>query len=466
MPVPTNRRYPPISGYELGSVIAGGGFSCVFRATNAELRASAACKVVLITPETTPQQRKELEKEIKVHSILKDDNVLEFLAASVVEENGKTRWIPAYYMLMELAAGGDLFDKIAPDVGVDHDMAQHYFNELVSGLGFIHAQGICHRDLKPENLLLSGSGVLKIADFGLCAVWRHKGQERKLAERCGSLPYVAPELSMPDPYRAEPVDVWGAGVVLFTLLFGSTPWDEPTVHSPEFAAFTTGEILSQDPWNRISGDVLNLLLGILTVDPAQRLTLPQVRAHPWCNRASQVPQLGPTALAQRLTRGLQMNGDMELAEPAMQTEDVDMDEDDGGFAMGGAKSQFTQSLMLFSQTQSGMKYTPNLTRFYASISPSQLLTLIAQYLVALGHQVSEDVQEDKRTSGVSIMLRGKDARGLIMAGWIEAEEFSREGLRGSRCVFRRDKGNPLSWRSLWKSVVNCPTVEPYVLKRR
>ena len=61
---------------------------------------------------------------------------------------------------------------------------------------YIHSEGICHRDLKPENILLDAAGTLKISDFGLSEVYKLKesGKTRLLNERCGSMPYVAPEV--------------------------------------------------------------------------------------------------------------------------------------------------------------------------------------------------------------------------------------------------------------------------------
>ena len=173
-----------------------------------------------------------IEKEIQVHSALKHPNVLEFVNAVIVEANGKSRYHPGIYMLLELAAGGDLFDKIGIPLHTFHDLkftsedssgcwyrrrdyplllhADLIWNGLATHSAtiysqlnwphrqdYIHREGVCHRDLKPENIMLDAAGVLKISDFGLCSVYKLKesGKTRLLSERCGSLPYIAPEVS-------------------------------------------------------------------------------------------------------------------------------------------------------------------------------------------------------------------------------------------------------------------------------
>ena len=128
--------------------------SRVYQAVHPETHAIAACKVVTITPDFSEWQMKSIDKECKVHNALKHKHILEMLGAAKlsIEQAQRGGYLPAYYLLLEMAAGGDLFDKIgtyppaagetlplttpitAPDVGIDEDIAHFYFCQMISGL--------------------------------------------------------------------------------------------------------------------------------------------------------------------------------------------------------------------------------------------------------------------------------------------------------------------------------------------
>ncbi|TFY73067.1 hypothetical protein EWM64_g10945 [Hericium alpestre] len=313
-------RYPKVAGYRLVQKVGHGGFSCVFQAIHVEEHRVAACKVVTLTESTTQAERKTLDKEMRVHAALKNLHVLEFINAVIVEPGTSSSYFPAIYMLLEFAAGGDLFDKIAPDVGIADDVAHYYFRQLIEGLNYIH-------------------------------------------ERCGSLPYVAPELAGNSAYQAEPVDVWGIGIILFTMLIGNTPWDEPTHRSYEYQRYLSKEIFDDDPWKGIGPSCLSLITRLLDINPSKRMTLAEALSHPWVLRQSQLDNRGPVVLAEQLTQSLRENGDLAIANPSLNAcvppytflyaltcprSDVDMDQDeDAQMISATSGSQFTQKLLLF-----------------------------------------------------------------------------------------------------------------------
>ena len=94
------------------------------------------------------------------------------------------------------------------------------FPQLVFLQEYLHSVGIAHRDIKPENILLTETDQLKLTDFGLATVFRHKGKERRLERACGTFPYMAPEVLTKSDYPAEPSDIWCCGVVLLAMLIG------------------------------------------------------------------------------------------------------------------------------------------------------------------------------------------------------------------------------------------------------
>ena len=128
-------------------------------------------------------------------------NVLSLMEVLEYVQDSKT----SIFLVLELASGGELFDRIAIDRGTDEDIARHYYRQLLQGIRYCHSKGVCHRDLKPENLLLSDDDeepTLKIADFGLSSAMGGRGaattqpatQLRRLKSVVGSPHYVAPEV--------------------------------------------------------------------------------------------------------------------------------------------------------------------------------------------------------------------------------------------------------------------------------
>lgn len=273
--------------------------------------------------------------EVSLHShIGQHPNVIEWFATG---EDHVWRWIA-----MEYAEGGDLFDKIEADVGVTEDIAHLYFLQLISGVSFMHSRGVAHRDLKPENVLMSESGNLKLADFGLATMFEYKGQKKLSATMCGSPPYIAPEVlacsrrsSEVVKYAPELVDIWSCGVILFVLLVGNTPWEEPTAQSWEFQEYRKTNGRSSDSlWERIPADVLSLLRGMMNIEPTKRFSFDRIRTHPWYTRNNKFlttdGQISdPIHLATKMLENLHINFNQEPptsqrpSQPSQDAMDID-----------------------------------------------------------------------------------------------------------------------------------------------
>ena len=225
---------------------------------------------------------KQIQAEVALHNhVGKHEHIIEFLGTG---EDDRWTWIA-----MELA-NGDLFDKVEADVGLSEDLAHFYFTQLISAVGYMHSRNVAHRDIKPENILLCDED-LKLADFGLAVLFGHNGQRKPCQTVCGSPPYMAPEIIPKDgftgrktePYEGDVADIWSCGIVLFVLLVGNTPWDEPTRNSDEFNDYVRGNT-TEGLWSKIPLQTRSLLRGMLRVDSKKRMSLEEVRRHPWFTR--------------------------------------------------------------------------------------------------------------------------------------------------------------------------------------
>ena len=169
---------------------------------------------------------------------------------------------------------------------------------------------MAHRDMSPENLMVHDDNVY-IIDMGMCLripsslhddddygtdvpadPHRWNQRRRRPSPRslilpqtpCGKWYYLSPEVCLSErPFDGPAVDLWAAGVILFVMLTGSPPWEEPRLTDDNFRLMTTGHMgrMLEERCAGLSEDAMDLLQSMLYLDPADRLSLEQVRAHPW-----------------------------------------------------------------------------------------------------------------------------------------------------------------------------------------
>ncbi|XP_074491078.1 NUAK family SNF1-like kinase 2 [Sebastes fasciatus] len=189
-------------------------------------------------------------------------------------------------IVMEYASRGDLYDYICDKSNISERDARHFFRQIVSAVHYCHQNGIVHRDLKLENILLDGNGNVKIADFGLSNLYH--GDEF-LQTFCGSPLYASPEIVNGRPYRGPEVDTWSLGVLLYTVVHGTMPFDGNN-HKALVQQISTGNY--HKPKN--PSDACGLIRWMLMVNPERRATIEEIAGHWWLNWGYQQPLLAET----------------------------------------------------------------------------------------------------------------------------------------------------------------------------
>ncbi|PHT58387.1 Serine/threonine-protein kinase SAPK3 [Capsicum baccatum] len=226
-----------------------------------------------------------VQREIINHRSLRHPNIVRFKEVLVTPSH--------LAIVMEYAAGGELFGRICSAGRFSEDEARFFFQQLTSGVSYCHAMEICHRDLKLENTLLDGSPSprLKICDFGYSKSGLLHSQPKSTV---GTPAYIAPEVLSRKEYDGKAsfllkhllsfiADVWSCGVTLYVMLVGAYPFEDP--EDPKNFRKTIGRIMSAQysipDYVRISADCKNLLSRIFVANPSKRITIPEIKKHPW-----------------------------------------------------------------------------------------------------------------------------------------------------------------------------------------
>ncbi|EMP31168.1 Serine/threonine-protein kinase MARK1 [Chelonia mydas] len=190
------------------------------------------------------------------------------------------------YLVMEYASGGEVFDYLVAHGRMKEKEARAKFRQIVSAVQYCHQKCIVHRDLKAENLLLDADMNIKIADFGFSNEFTIGN---KLDTFCGSPPYAAPELFQGKKYDGPEVDVWSLGVILYTLVSGSLPFDGQNLKELRERVLRGKYRI---PFY-MSTDCENLLKKLLVLNPIKRGSLEQIMKDRWMNVGHEEEELKP-----------------------------------------------------------------------------------------------------------------------------------------------------------------------------
>ncbi|KAH9776915.1 protein kinase domain-containing protein [Citrus sinensis] len=224
-------RYEPLK--ELGS----GNFGVARLVRDKRTKELVAVKYI----ERGKKIDENVQREIINHRSLRHPNIIRFKEVLLTPTH--------LAIVMEYAAGGELFARICSAGRFSEDEARFFFQQLISGVSYCHSMEICHRDLKLENTLLDGSPQprLKICDFGYSKSGLLHSQPKSTV---GTPAYIAPEVLARKEYDGKISDVWSCGVTLYVMLVGAYPFEDP-----------------EDPRNFRK-----------TID---RITIPEIKKHPW-----------------------------------------------------------------------------------------------------------------------------------------------------------------------------------------
>ncbi|XP_076681634.1 uncharacterized protein LOC143375897 [Andrena cerasifolii] len=182
------------------------------------------------------------------------------------------------YLVFELVERGEIL-QIPTDKPLDEETVRKNFRDVVMGVEYLHYHKIVHRDIKPSNLLVDSDGRIKIADLGVSAELRASGE--LLSGPAGTPAFAAPETTTPGAhYSGTLCDMWSMGVTLYSLVTGRVPWDGAgSIIGVQAAVRTEPLKFPQKP--ALSYDLIELITKMLAKNPAERITLAEIKEHSW-----------------------------------------------------------------------------------------------------------------------------------------------------------------------------------------
>ncbi|KAL1996518.1 hypothetical protein VTN49DRAFT_8118 [Thermomyces lanuginosus] len=241
-----------------------------------------------------------------------------------------------YYIVTELATGGELFDRICEYGKFTEKDASQTIKQILGAVHYLHERNIVHRDLKPENLLYltpEPNSPLVLADFGIAKMLESPSDV--LTSMAGSFGYAAPEVMLKQGH-GKAVDMWSMGVITYTLLCGYSPFRSENVPDLIEECRQGRIIFHERYWKDVSQDAKDFILTLLQPDPSQRATAEEALQHRWLKGDTAtdhnlLPEIKAYIARARLRRGIEIiklsNRIKALKAQAEEEEDIPDGED-------------------------------------------------------------------------------------------------------------------------------------------
>ena len=267
--IPKKEFAKKVGNYILTEQIGLGTFSKVTKGIHTLTGEKVAIKILDKSKIKDNVDIERISREIEILKSISHPNIAQLYESNSTVHN--------FYLVMEYLEGGDLCDYINKNICLNEHLACYFYRQLISAIEYLYEMGITHRDIKPENILLDSSqNNIKVIDFGLS---NYCAEEELLQSACGSPCFASPEMLSGNPYNGITTDIWSSGIVLYSMLVGTLPFDDQELNSL-YDQIKVGTFYIP---STLSLEAIDFLKKILYVEPDKRLNIKQIKEHPWFN---------------------------------------------------------------------------------------------------------------------------------------------------------------------------------------
>ncbi|KAI9812413.1 MAG: hypothetical protein M1827_004644 [Pycnora praestabilis] len=392
--------YDKKSKYRFGRTLGAGTYGIVREADCAE--GKVAIKIIL--KKNVKGNEQMVYDELQMLQRMKHPHIVRF--HDWFESRDK------YYIVTQLATGGELFDRICEYGKFTERDASQTIRQVLDAVNYLHGNNVVHRDLKPENLLYltpDPQSSLVLADFGIAKMLDSK--DEVLTTMAGSFGYAAPEVMLKKGH-GKPVDMWSMGVITYTLLCGYSPFRSESL-ADLIDECSHGKIVFHERyWKDVSKDAKNFITQLLQPDPNKRATSEEAFRHVWLSGKTAtdhnlLPEIRAYMAKARLKRGI------ELVRLANRIENLRMREDDeedappnqedvpsnSGEAAGQALSAHS--------THKGLTPTPGSTGEKKSLSKIARGAIFREVVLAKVREVKQNEELEQVEKNATERARGQ-----------------------------------------------------------